>query len=60
MILTEADRMITIRGTIYRDVLHDPLISMLWESTRSVDNAMQELGEDERVSTMLRTMRRIR
>ncbi len=60
MTLTQADLKMSIRGTIYRDVLHDPLISKLWSSTRRVDQSMKDLDDDERVNAMLRTMRRIR
>ena len=60
MTLSDVDRMMSVRGTIYRDVIHDSQISRLWSSTRTAECSIRELAEDERVEVMLRAMRRIR
>ena len=60
MNLNQTDLKMSMRPTIYRDKLHDPLISKLWSTTRRLDQSIQDLNEDERVSEMLRAIRRIR
>jgi len=58
--LTQTDLRMSIRGTIYRDVIHDSLLSNLWSSSRRLDYSMRDLSDDERVNTMMRSMRSIR